>query len=220
MRKGAIIRDPSRAFSRSFCRQSSAVSLPFLQMRQTIRVGVSAVGLLFCLAAGTGALFAAAKTPAPAPTPIPTPEPPPRVKEPRKGAAAAARVNRFPSPEIAFSRLLRIEGVDLDRDGEAEMLIEGIGTVKKIFDDTMTVDFVSRQRLPFESPILAVMKRSGEEWKTLLAVHVPLRCGQSDDLSTCDQLMAFRTIRFRFDDRPQVVLQILHPGESGLNETF
>src|SRR5215475_800389 len=116
MRKGAIIRDPSRAFSRSFCRQSSAVSLPFLQMRQTIRVGVSAAGLLFCLAAGTGALFAAAKTPAP--TPIPTPEPPPRVKEPRKGAAAAARVNRFPSPEIAFSRLLRIEEIDLDRDGE------------------------------------------------------------------------------------------------------
>jgi len=64
------------------------------------------------------------------------------------------------------------------------------------------------------------MKRTGEEWKTLLAVHVPLRCGQSDDLSTCDQLMAFRTIRFRFDDRPQVVLQILHPGESGLNETY
>ncbi|HEX7253590.1 MAG TPA: hypothetical protein VF376_11965 [Thermoanaerobaculia bacterium] len=187
-------------------------------MRRTIRVGVTAAGILLSLAAGTGALVAAARTPAP--TPVPTPEPPPRVKDARKGVASAARVNRFPSPEIAFSRLLRIEEVDLDRDGEAEVLIEGIGTVKKIFDDTMTVDFVSRQRLPFESPILAVLKRSGEEWKTLLAVHVPLRCGQSDDLSTCDQLMAFRTIRFRFDDRPQVVLQILHPGESGLNETY
>jgi len=188
-------------------------------MRRTIPVGIAVAGLLLFLAAGTSAVFGAAKTPAP--TPVPTPEPPPRVKDSgRKGAAAAARVNRFPSPEITFSRLLRIEEVDLDRDGEAEVLIEGIGTVKKIFDDTMTVDFVSRQRLPFESPILAVLKRSGEEWKTLLAVHVPLRCGQSDDLSTCDQLMAFRTIRFRFDDRPQVVLQILHPGESGLNETY
>jgi hypothetical protein len=39
-------------------------------------------------------------------------------------------------------------------------------------------------------------------------------------LSTCDQLTAFRTIRFRFDDRPQVVLQILHPGETGANETY
>src|SRR5262249_30057155 len=122
--------------------------------------------------------------------------------------------------ELAFSRLLRVEEVDLDRDGDPEVLVEGIGTAKKIPEETLTVDFVSRQRLPFESPILAVMKRAGEEWKTLLAVHVPLRCGQSDDLSTCDQLMTFRTIRFRFDDRPQVVLQILHPGESGVNETF
>lgn len=188
-------------------------------MRRTIPVGIAVAGLLLSLAAGTGVVLGTAKTPAP--TPVPTPEPPPRVKDSgRKGAAAGARTNRYPSPEITFSRLLRIEEVDLDRDGEAEVLIEGIGTVKKIFDDTMTVDFVSRQRLPFESPILAVLKRSGEEWKTLLAVHVPLRCGQSDDLSTCDQLMAFRTIRFRFDDRPQVVLQILHPGESGLNETY
>jgi hypothetical protein len=129
-------------------------------------------------------------------------------------------VNRFPSQELAFSRLLRVEEIDLDRDGEGEVLVEGIGTVKKVFNDTLTVDFVSRQRLPFESPILAVLKRSGDEWKTLLAVHVPLRCGQSDDLSTCDQLTAFRTIRFRLDDRPQVVLQILHPGETGLNETY
>src|SRR5690348_4932935 len=152
MRKGAIIRDARGGFSRSFCRQSSVVSLPFPRMPRTMPVGIAVAGLLLCLAAGTGVVLGAAKTPAP--TPVPTPEPPPRVRDSgRKGAAAAARVNRFPSPEITFSRLLRVEEVDLDRDGEAEVLIEGIGTVKKIFDDTMTVDFVSRQRLPFESPI-------------------------------------------------------------------
>jgi hypothetical protein len=154
-------------------------------------------------------------------TPAPTPVPPPRVRDTsRKGAAAPARITRYSSQELSFSRLLRVEEIDLDRDGEAEVLVEGIGTVRKIPDDTLAVDFVSRQRLPFESPILAILKRSGEEWKTLLAAHVPLRCGQSDDLSTCDQLVAFRSIRFRFDDRPQVILQILHPGDAGLNETY
>jgi len=187
-------------------------------MRRTLFWGMAATSLL----AVAGAAAAQSNRPAPAPTEVPSPAAPTRVKDvARKGAAPApSRVNRFPSQELTFSRLLRVEEVDLDRDGEPEVLVEGIGTVKKIPDDTLTVDFVSRQRLPFESPILAVMRRSGEEWKTLLAVHVPLRCGQSDDLSSCDQLVAFRTIRFRFDDRPQVILQILHSGETGINETY
>jgi hypothetical protein len=177
-------------------------------------MGMAATSLL----AVAGAAVAQSSRPAPAPTEVP--ESPARPAG-RKGAApAASRVSRFPSQELTFSRLLRVEEVDLDRDGEPEVLVEGIGTVKKIPDDTLTVDFVSRQRLPFESPILAVMRRSGEEWKTLLVVHVPLRCGQSDDLSSCDQLVAFRTIRFRFDDRPQVILQILHSGETGTNTTY
>jgi hypothetical protein len=150
------------------------------------------------------------------PTPVPTPVPPPRELEPRRGALSPAR-QRFPSRELTFSRLLRVEEVDLDRDGEMEFLVEGVGTVKRLPAEIPAVDFVSRLRLPFESPILAVLKRSGEEWKPLLLVHVPLRCGQSDDLGTCDQLIQFRSVRFRFDDRPQVILQILHSGEAGTN---
>jgi hypothetical protein len=187
-------------------------------MRRTLLLGMAATSLL----AVAGAAAAQSNRPAPAPTEVPSPAAQPRARDAgRKGLAPSpSRVNRFPSQELTFSRLLRVEEVDLDRDGEPEFLVEGIGTVKKIPDDTLTVDFVSRQRLPFESPILAVMRRSGEEYKTLLAVHVPLRCAQSDDLSSCDQLVAFRTIRFRFDDRPQVILQILHSGETGTNETY
>jgi hypothetical protein len=150
----------------------------------------------------------------------PTPVPPPRVEEGNKGGPPASRVARFPSREVTFSRLLRVEEVDLDRDGDMEALVEGIATVRKLPDDVPAVDFVSRSRLPFESPILAVMRKTGDEWHPLLLVHVPLRCGQSDDLSSCDQVTQFRSVRFRFDDRPQVVLQILHPGETGTNESY
>lgn len=184
------------------------------------------------LAAGTllGALLAArasgAPSPTPArpagtPTPVPTPQAPPRIDEShRKGATSRERVARFPGREISFSRVVRVEEVDLDRDGVSEMLVDGIGTVQRIPEDVPALGFVSRYRLPFQSPLLVVLKRSGEEWRPLFIAHVPLRCGQSDDLSTCDQLLAFRSIRFRFDDRPQVIFQMLHPGDTGLNETF
>ncbi len=173
-----------------------------------------AAGAFLCLAAvGT----AAGQTRR---APQPTPVPPPRVEEGNKGGPPTSRVTRFPSREVAFSRLLRIEEVDLDRDGDMEALIEGIGTVRKLPDNVPAVDFVSRSRLPFESPILAVMKRVGDEWRPLMLAHVPLRCGQSDDVSSCDQVTQFRSVRFRFDDRPQVVLQILHPGEAGTNESY
>ena len=156
-----------------------------------------------------------------APPTAPTPVPPPREQDSlRKGSIPLTRVSRFTSRDVTFSRLLRIEEVDLDRDGEMEVLVEGVGTVKKLPDQIPAVDFVSRQRLPFESPILAVLKRFGEEWRPLLLAHVPLRCGQSDDLNTCDQVPQFRSVRFRFDDRPQIVLQILHPGEMGINESY
>lgn len=130
-----------------------------------------------------------------------------------------ARINRFPGPNIVFSRILRVEEVDLDRDGVFEALVEGIGTVQSIPNGIPTFGFVSKQRLPFESPLLAVLRRQGARWKALFMAHVPLRCGQTDDPSTCDQVMAFRSVRFRFDDRPQVVYQMLHPGEQGSNET-
>ncbi|MEP7131541.1 MAG: hypothetical protein ABI914_00150 [Acidobacteriota bacterium] len=157
--------------------------------------------------------------PSPTPTRIPTPQAPPRVIETRRGIMPRERV-RFSSRDLSFSRLINVEEVDLDRDGVSEVLVDGIGTVVKLPADAPTVGFVSRYRLPFESPLLAVLKKVGAEWKPLFIAHVPLRCGQSDDLSSCDQLLSFRIVRFRFDDRPQVVFQMLHPGETGLNETL
>ncbi len=159
------------------------------------------------------------RAPTPRPTGVPTPVPPPREQESRRGALSPTR-QWFPSRDVAFSRTIRLEEVDLDRDGEMEVLVEGIGTVKRLPVEIPAVDFVSRLRLPFESPILAVLKHFGEEWRPLLLVHVPLRCGQSDDLGTCDQILQFRSVRFRFDDRPQVVLQILHSGEAGINTSY
>jgi len=185
-----------------------------------------AVALAFCLGLSAAAAGAQAARPAKplsptaAPTPVPTPVPPPRVDDGRRGARTAQPLARFASRDMTFSRLIRVEEVDLDRDGESEYLVEGIGTIRRLPDDIPTVGFVSRSRLPFESPILAVIRRNREEWQPLWIAHVPLRCGQSDDLNSCDQVLAFRSVRFRFDDRPQVVLQILHPGDSGLNETY
>lgn len=158
--------------------------------------------------------------PRPSPTPALTPVPPPRVESARKGARTLQTVPRFAGRDVSFSRLLRVEEIDLDRDGDTDYLVEGIGTIRKLPDDLPTVGFVSRSRLPFESPLLAIFKRNREEWQPLWIAHVPLRCGQSDDLNSCDQVLAFRSVRFRFDDRPQVVLQILHPGEAGTNETY
>jgi hypothetical protein len=158
--------------------------------------------------------------PTPVPTPMPTPVPPPRIETSRKGLASRERDARFRSPEISFSRILRVEEVDLDREGVSEALVDGIGTVQRLPEDVPALGFVSRYRLPFESPLLAVMRKSGDEWHPIWIAHVPLRCGQTDDLSVCDEITQFRTIRFRFDDRPQVVFQMLHAGETGLNETY
>src|SRR5262249_16186322 len=151
----------------------------------------------------------ATPVPASGPTPVPTPVPPPREIESRRGALLPTR-QRFPSRDLTFSRLLRVQEVDLHRDRHIQFRGEGIGTVKRLPEDIPSVDIVSRLRLPFESPILGILKRAGEEWRPLLLVHVPLRCAQSDDLNTCDQLIQFRSVRFRYDDRPQVVLQIFH----------
>ena len=88
-------------------------------MRRALALRTAAAGLALILTAGTASLSSAVRpTPAPtlAPTPVPTPVPPPRVRDSgRKGAASGARVNRFPSQELAFSRLLRVEEIDLDR---------------------------------------------------------------------------------------------------------
>ncbi len=183
-------------------------------MRDALRpAAATSFALLLC-----GSVAAAPVRPARTPTRMPTPQAPPRVEEPRKGIMPRERV-RFSSRDVTFSRLIHVEEVDLDRDGVSEVLVDGIGTVLRLPEETPAVGFVSRYRLPFESPLLVVMKRFGDEWRPLFIAHVPLRCGQSDDLSTCDQLLSFRSIRFRFDDRPQVVFQLLRPGDSGLNET-
>lgn len=185
---------------------------------------VVAVLLTGCMGAIASPAPQPAKTsrprPTPSPTPAPTPAPPPRVEAARKGARTLQTLSRFASRDLSFSRLLRVEEIDLDRDGDTDFLVEGIGTVHRLADGLPTVGFVSRSRLPFESTLLAIIKRNREEWQPLWIAHVPLRCGQSDDLNSCDQVLAFRSVRFRFDDRPQVVLQVLHPGDAGINETY
>jgi hypothetical protein len=165
--------------------------------------------------------LAQARKPAAVPTPIPTPVAPERVpSSQRKGAAPEKRVARYENPNVSFSRLTRVEEVDLDNDGVFEALVEGIGTVKSLPPDIPAVGFVSRTRLPFENPICAVFRKGkGNDWDVLLLAHLPQRCRQSDDPARCDGLHMFRSIEFRYDDRPQVALQIVHSGDARLTET-
>jgi hypothetical protein len=193
-------------------------------MAHRIRRSLVRAALLAALAGLAAAAPAPAlpgKTPTPRPTPVPTPVPPDR--EPsslRKGAVAERRLPRYENAFISFSKITRVEEVDLDNDGIAEALVEGIGTVRNLPPDIPAVGFVSRTRLPFENPIFAVLQRGkGADWTLLLVGHLPLRCSQSDDPAKCDQLYAFRSVLFRFDDRPQVALQIVHAGEPRLSET-
>jgi hypothetical protein len=181
------------------------------------------------LAASLGASLEAAPAPAPSPrntsVPVPTrqPSPVPPERQPssiRKGAVSLPSAQRYENGNIRFSKLRRVEEVDLDNDGVFEALVEGIGTVKSLPLDVPAVGFVSRARLPFENPLLAVFKRKGGGWDLLLVAHLPMRCSQSDDPAKCDELLAFRSIQFRFDDRPQVALQIIHAGEPRLAEAL
>ena len=162
---------------------------------------------------------AGARQAAPAPTAIPTPVPPQRERAVRKGGPPTQRVARFANPHVTFTRLQRVEEIDLDRDGTFESIVEGIGTVRSIPPGAPTLGLVSASRLPFESQLLTVLDPRGGDWAVLFLGHLPLRCGQADDLARCDQLVAFRSVRFRFDDRPQLLVQILHAGEGGLHET-
>jgi len=181
--------------------------------------------LLLLLGVAPGLLGAQrAKTSAkatPVPTPIPTPVAPERVpSSARKGAVSEKRVGQYQNANVSFSKLTRVDEVDLDNDGVFEALVEGIGTVRSLPPDIPAVGFVSRSRLPFENPICAVFKRGrGTDWDVLLLAHLPQRCRQSDDPVRCDQLLAFRAVEFRYDDRPQVALQIVHAGEARLTET-
>jgi hypothetical protein len=137
----------------------------------------------------------------------------------RKGAVSERRIARFDNPYVSFSKITRVEEVDLDNDGTPEALVEGIGTVRSLPSDVPAVGFVSRSRLPFENPILAVFQKGkGADWNVLLVGHLPQRCSQADDPAKCDQLYAFHTVQFRFDDRPQIVLQIVHSSEPHLSE--
>jgi hypothetical protein len=177
------------------------------------------------LLAGGTAMAAAVMGPVPAgkePTPVPTPVPPQReTASARRGAVAERRLPRYENPFISFSKITRVEEADLDNDGVAEALVEGIGTVRRLPPDIPVVGFVSRTHLPFENPIVAVFQKGkGSDWNPLLVGHLPLRCSQTDDPARCDQLYAFRTVLFRFDDRPQVALQIVRAGEPHLFETF
>jgi hypothetical protein len=173
-------------------------------------------------APASGTPGASARTPLPRittiPTLIPTPEPPERIEAIRRGGRTMVRSSRFPSSEISFSRLNRIEEVDLNGDGDAEFLVEGIGTIQSLPPGIPTSGVVSTRRLPFESPLLAVLHHEGAEWRPIFVGHVPLACGQTGEFAACDQVLDFRTIRFRYDDRPQVLVRIQHRGEAGTLE--
>ena len=186
--------------------------LPKLRVR--FLFGAAAMAVVY----GLGA--APQKAPTPVPTPIPTPVPPERVAgSQNKGSVPERRLPRYENRFVSFSKISRVEEVDLDGDGAAEALVEGIGTVRGLPPDIPVVGFVSRTRLPFENPIFAAFQRGkGGDWNLLLVGHLPLRCTQSDDPARCDELYAFRTVRFRFDDRPQIALEIVHSGEPQLLE--
>jgi hypothetical protein len=208
-----------------------------MSMIRAARIGLIAVLLPFgCKKAGTLAASAgpaptarAASASGPAapvrtpmarvtlvPTLIPTPEPPERIEATRRGGRPLVRSSRFPSSEISFSKLTRIEEVDMNGDGDAEFLVEGVGTIHNLPPGVATTGIVSTRRLPFESPLLALLHREGAEWRPLFVGHVPLACGQTGEFSRCDQILDFRTIRFRYDDRPQVLVRIQHRGEAGV----
>ena len=178
----------------------------------------AALALTLCVfaAPATTALAQASaparRPPTPVPTPIPTPVPPERQGMVRKGAAPAPITQRYENPNIRFSKLTRVEEVDLDKDGVFEALVEGVGTVKVLPPDIPAVGFLSRARLPFENPLLAVFKKKGNDWDLLLVAHLPMRCTQGDDPAKCDEVVAFRSVLFRYDDRPQIALQIVHAG--------
>jgi hypothetical protein len=190
-------------------------------LRQGLPLGAVALAACVGFAAAAPAAAPPGKTPTARPTPIPTPVPPERVSATqRKGAVAERRLPRYENAFISFSKITRVEEVDLDNDGVAEALVEGIGTVRGLPPDIPAVGFVSRTKLPFENPILAVFQKGkASDWNLLLVAHLPLRCSQADDPARCDQLDAFRSVLFRFDDRPQVALQIVHAGEPHLSET-
>lgn len=191
-----------------------------IRMRSSI--GARALALAWgILATAAGAAPGPPKTPTATPTPVPTPAPPERVpSSQKKGAVPERRIPRFENPYVSFSKLDRVEEVDLDNDGTPEAIVEGIGTVHGLPPDVPAVGFVSRTRLPFENPLVAAFQKGkGTEWNLLLIGHLPLKCTQSDDPAKCDELYAFRSVRFRFDDRPQVALQIVHAGEPHLSET-
>ena len=186
----------------------------FPDRRASFLSGAIAMGVACGLAA------APQKAPTPVPTPIPTPMPPERVSSSQnKGSAPERRLPRYENRFVSFSKISRVEEVDLDGDGAPEALVEGIGTVRGLPPDIPVVGFVSRTRLPFENPIFAAFQKTrGGDWNLLLVGHLPLRCSQSDDPARCDELEAFRTVLFRFDDRPQIALEIIHAGEPHLLE--
>ena len=189
--------------------------------RRSPVLGAAVLLLGASLAGGATVVPTPGKAPTAVPTPVPTPVPPERVPaSARKGAVAERRIARYENPYVTFSKITRVEEVDLDNDGTAEALVEGIGTVRSLPPDILAVGFVSRSRLPFENPIFAVFQKGkGADWIVLLVGHLPLRCSQTDDPARCDQLESFRSVLFRFDDRPQVALQIVHAGEPRLVET-
>ena len=164
----------------------------------------------------------AAKAPTPAPTPVPTPVPPERVSESqKKGACAERRITAVREP---LRQLLeaharrggrprqrrRRRGPRRGRSGRSAGCPPGHPG--------------RRLRLAHASALREPDPRRPPEGKGA-DVEPPARRApaaalpQTDDPTKCDELYAFRSVLFRFDDRPQVALQIVHPGEPRLSET-
>ena len=168
-----------------------------------------------------GLAAAPRKAPTPVPTPIPTPVPPERVPSRRTRAPLAER--RHAAVREQVRELLE----DLARRGGGSRQRRGRRGPRR-GDRDRARPAARHPGRRASSPACACPSRTrssrssrrarAADWNLLLVGHLPLRCSQSDDPARCDELYAFRTVLFRFDDRPQVALEIVHAGEPHLLE--
>ena len=138
-----------------------------------------------------------------------------------KGAAPERRLPRYENKFVSFSKISRVEEVGSRRRRRRRGAGRGDRDRPRACRPTSrssascpACGCPSRTRSS-----RSFQKSKGGDWNLLLVGHLPLRCSQSDDPAKCDELYAFRTVLFRFDDRPQVALEIVHAGEPHLLET-
>src|SRR5712691_886771 len=109
---------------------------PKIRTRRLLGVAALAASLGASLEAAPAPAPSPRQTPVPVPTPQTSPAPPERLPSSiRKGAAPLPSAQRYENANIRFSKLKRVEEVDLDNDGVFEALVEGMGTVKSLPPD-------------------------------------------------------------------------------------